>query len=284
MEILGGGGVHTCAGMLVWDEKPGLVATIGQQMPPQLLERMNHDFDMRGVLEVPYPQMRAWQLFEWDGKRTEIFRVEVVAPFMDDPQPEQMPTVYHPAKAASILRNGADVLHWKQVFSPETILLWEPEQAYMIAENRAEFTATLPQAHIVSPNLLEAGLVYGITDPDQLIDAMLHDGAAIIALRMGERGSLVASREERYLVPGVPVPEIVDQTGAGNTYSGGFLVGWQRTKDLRTAGAYGAVAASFALEHVGILRGFDSAERDRRLAWTLERITVNKNGSEQLYF
>ncbi|MBX3063644.1 MAG: hypothetical protein KF726_11745 [Anaerolineae bacterium] len=271
MEILGGGGVHTCAGIMVWDEKPGLVATIGLQMPAALLARMNHDFDMQGVLEVPYPQIRAWQLFEWDGKRTEIFRVEVSAPFMDEPLPEQMPTTYHHAKAVSILRNGSDVASWRQRFSADTIIMWEPEQAYMTADNRADFVATLPHTQIVSPNLLESSLLYGINDPHALIDAMLNDGATIVSLRMGEKGSLVASRQVRYHIPAVPVPQIVDQTGAGNTYSGGFLVGWARSHDLKAAGCYGAVSASFALEHIGVLQGYDAAERDRRLAWALDQ-------------
>lgn len=271
MEILGGGGVHTCAGIMVWNEKPGLVATIGLQMPPTLLARMTRDFDMQGVLEVPYPQIRAWQLFEWDGKRTEIFRVEVSTPFMDEPQPEQMPASYHDAKAVSVLRNGADVANWKKRFSNDSIIMWEPEQAYMIADNRADFVATLPHTDIVSPNLLESSLVYGISDPHILIDMMLNDGATIVSLRMGDKGSLVASRGTRYHVPAVPVPQIVDQTGAGNTYSGGFLVGWARSRDLKVAGCYGAVSASFALEHVGVLQGFDATERDRRLAWALDQ-------------
>ena len=55
-----------------------------------------------------------------------------------------------------------------------------------------------------------------------------------------------------YLIPPVDVPKIVDQTGAGNTYCGGFIVGWCRHHDLVTAGCYGAVAASFALETIGV--------------------------------
>jgi sugar/nucleoside kinase (ribokinase family) len=276
MEILGGGGVHACAGMSVWDERPGLVATMGTGMPAALLDRLRRDFDLQGVISVPHPQVRAWQLFEWDGKRTEIFRVEVIAPFMDDPQPAQMPDNYRRATGACVLRTGEQFIQFRERFAPESVLLWEPEQAYMVAANRDEFIRTLPRTNIVSPNLLEAALLYEMTDesPDalshRLLDRMLADGATIVALRMGERGSLVASATERIAVPPVPVPEIIDQTGAGNTYCGGFLVGWLRSGDLRTAAYYGAVAASFALEAVGVLQAADPHLRDERLAW-LER-------------
>jgi ribokinase len=52
-------------------------------------------------------------------------------------------------------------------------------------------------------------------------------------------------------VPAVPVAGIVDVTGAGNAYCGGFLVGLAETGDLGQAGRYGAVSASFALEQFG---------------------------------
>jgi sugar/nucleoside kinase (ribokinase family) len=56
--------------------------------------------------------------------------------------------------------------------------------------------------------------------------------------------------------------------GAGNANCGAFLVGWQRTRDLRTAGRHGAVAASFLVEQVELPQpGVDyRAEAHRRLA------------------
>jgi sugar/nucleoside kinase (ribokinase family) len=136
----------------------------------------------------------------------------------------------------------------------------------MLPENAAEFRRTLPHAPIVSPNLVEAALIYGTDDPQEQISAMLADGATIIALRMGESGSIVASATQRIHIPAVPVTHIADQTGAGNAYCGGFLVGWLRTGDLRQAGYYGAVAASFTLEEIGAPRPPNPAVRDARYA------------------
>jgi sugar/nucleoside kinase (ribokinase family) len=59
-------------------------------------------------------------------------------------------------------------------------------------------------------------------------------------------------RDALLAVPAVPVPEVVDQTGAGNTYCGGFLTGWLKSGDLVEAACCGAVAASFALEVTGV--------------------------------
>jgi sugar/nucleoside kinase (ribokinase family) len=266
METLGGGGVHAAAGMLVWGERAGLAAAMGMGIPQSALNRLQRDFDLQGVITLDLPQIRAWQIFEWDGTRTEIMRVDRIDPFLDEPTPEQCPQVYREAKGATIYRDAREFLRWRDVF-PQAALLWEPEQAYMIPDNADEFRQTLPCVDIVSPNLLEASLVYDSKDPHELAGLMVSDGAQIAVLRMGDTGSIVARKDEQITIPAVPVPKVVDQTGAGNTYCGAFVVGWQRTHNLRIAGYYGAVAASFSIEQVGVLATFDTQERDRRYRW-----------------
>ncbi len=52
-------------------------------------------------------------------------------------------------------------------------------------------------------------------------------------------------------VPAVPT-NVIDPTGAGNAYCGGFLAGYVQTSDVLTAARYGAVAASFLVEQAGL--------------------------------
>ena len=112
--------------------------------------------------------------------------------------------------------------------------------------------------------------MYGIADELELMRRLLADGVKVAALRMGELGSLVARRgaDEATYIPAVDVAELIDQTGAGNAYCGGFLVGWCTTGDVVTAGCYGAAAASFTLEYVGCasIPADLAAEWARRLA------------------
>ena len=74
-------------------------------------------------------------------------------------------------------------------------------------------------------------------------------------MRLSEEGSIVyrADTGERWHIPAVETT-VVDPTGAGNAYCGAFLAGWVTTGDLRTAELYGAVAASFLVEQVGLPR------------------------------
>jgi sugar/nucleoside kinase (ribokinase family) len=275
MAVLGGATVHAAAGMLIAGQRPGIASRVGNDLPDSARQRLERDFDLRGLVRLDLPQARAWQLFEWDGRRTEIFRVDEVEPFLYGVAPEELAAAYRVVKGVHLLRDACDLPHWRAVF-PTATILWEPGQPFMVAENADAFRAGLAHIDIVSPNLLEAQQVYGLTDPAALVGAMLDDGARIAALRMGEAGSLAGARGDDHLVrvPPVPVPEIVDQTGAGNTYCGAFLVGWVETGDLRQAAGYGAVAASFALEVIGVADPPADlvAQRDARWRWLIERI------------
>ena len=72
-------------------------------------------------------------------------------------------------------------------------------------------------------------------------------------IRMAAAGSLIHQRNTgaSWQIPAYPT-NVVEPCGAGNAYCGGFLVGWLQTGDLRSAGLYGAVAASFLLEQIGL--------------------------------
>lgn len=276
MGVLGGGGTHAAAGMLVWDEHPALIASIGDGLPADVLARLERDFITDGLVRLAIPQARAWQIFEWDGTRTEVFRMKVMQPFICQPLAEADPTRFPHAEAVHVLRDAVHFRGWRDRY-PGAIMLWEPDQPYMVATNRDEFIATLPHTDIVSPNLLETRQLYDAphADPVDLLRRLLADGAQMAVLRMGEAGSLAGHAASGRIVrlPAVPVTAVVDVTGAGNCYCGAFLLGWLRHHDLLPAMAHGAVSASFTVETVGALDNatIDAAERDRRYAAVLSQ-------------
>jgi sugar/nucleoside kinase (ribokinase family) len=78
------------------------------------------------------------------------------------------------------------------------------------------------------------------------------DGAAVI--RCGEHGCVVAARS--YSIRWFPAihesSRVLDATGAGNAFLGGFAVTLSMTSDLTEAAIAGSVAASFVIEQVGL--------------------------------
>jgi len=99
---------------------------------------------------------------------------------------------------------------------------------------------------------VSAASLVGAGQPEALARRLLAAGAAVLTLRLGARGSLVAeARTGRAAwIPALPVT-VVDAVGAGNAYCGGFLTGWVETGDLLEAGLRGAAAASLILEDFG---------------------------------
>jgi len=53
-------------------------------------------------------------------------------------------------------------------------------------------------------------------------------------------------KEKAPSLEGLDVKAVVDPTGCGNSFCGGFLVGWYKTRNLVTAGLWGSVSASFS--------------------------------------
>jgi len=268
MGQLGGGVVHGLMGAAVWGERPGINAVVGRDLPDEVSRRLEQYFDTRGLIRLDIPQIRAWQLFEEDGTRRELYRVAEVAPFIAGAQPAHLPEAYRASQGFYLLQGFEGIQAWCKWI--RGMILWEPLQQVMIPGNRDKIRSVLYDyaITILSPNLVEAQAVYGGLSPEALVAAMLDDGARIVALRMGDEGSLLGHWEngECWHIPAVAVKQAIDQTGAGNTYCGAFLWGLLNDKTLVESGAAGAVAASFCIEGVGVVNPNQISiyERDRR--------------------
>jgi sugar/nucleoside kinase (ribokinase family) len=93
-------------------------------------------------------------------------------------------------------------------------------------------------------------------------DLLAH--VPMVALTRGWRGLTLVTRQGCHDVPTLPRPE-VDPTGAGDVFAAAFLVRYQETGDPLEAAAFGACAASCAVEGVGTTSLGDRAEVLRRM-------------------
>jgi sugar/nucleoside kinase (ribokinase family) len=112
--------------------------------------------------------------------------------------------------------------------------------------------ALLSAADIVSLNLAEARSLVGPYPPLVLAQKLIEAGAAVLALRMGSGGALVAEGKtgQGARIPAYAVKD-APELGAGNAFSGGFLAGWAEEHDLVTAGLQGAISASLLIGQIG---------------------------------
>jgi adenosine kinase len=80
--------------------------------------------------------------------------------------------------------------------------------------------------------------------------AMLEHASAVVVTR-GEKGASIMLRDDTITIPAVPPTTIVDPTGVGDAFRGGFMKGLAMGADYQVCGQLGSVAATYALEHMG---------------------------------
>ena len=85
---------------------------------------------------------------------------------------------------------------------------------------------------------------------------ILTMGPKFLVIKKGEHGALLFHQKSVFYAPALPLEEVFDPTGAGDTFAGGFIGHLARTKDisfdnLKNAIIYGSAMASFAVEKFG---------------------------------
>ena len=81
--------------------------------------------------------------------------------------------------------------------------------------------------------------------------AALRGKVEIAAITRGDRGSVVLTPQDDYVIAVDPVAKVVDTTGAGDQYAAGFLFGLARERSLAQCGALGSLAAAEVISHYG---------------------------------
>ena len=275
MGVLGGGGPQTAFGMKLWTTgNVGLCGGVGTDFPESAqawLDAMA--IDTAGLRRDPaHRSLRAWQIIEEDGRRTQVMRTQgATIPTHLALRPDQVPDAYWPARGFHFgVHPESPNLRIMQALRAQGVAVSvEPFREASRPLSEAELRTLLTSCDIFSPNLVEAESLVGTGAPETLIQRLVEAGAAIVAMRLGAAGSIVhrAATGETWFIPAVRT-QVVDPVGAGNAYCGALLVGWLETGDLRRAGMYAAVAASFLVEQYGLPapRSDLRAEAARRLA------------------
>jgi sugar/nucleoside kinase (ribokinase family) len=287
MNTLGGAGTHTLVGMRPWSDALGFVAYCGDDFDPphrSFLDAMG--VALRGVMLRPGQRTpRAWQLFEHDERRIEVFRTSLADFDRLKPQPDELPRDYLQARGFHIQWGTpaqlAQLIAQLRTANPTVRIICEPTLAHLAGALDAN-RPVLSQVDVFSPDRDEARALTGTDDITAIFDRLLGAGARIVALRMGAEGSLVGTAAgEYYRAPAVPPAALVDVTGAGNAYCGGFIAGLGRNDEPGLAAARAAASASFAIEQFGVAHFDDEklAEAERRLAWALARIEMRRTVS-----
>jgi sugar/nucleoside kinase (ribokinase family) len=113
--------------------------------------------------------------------------------------------------------------------------------------------------HGVIINDQEARMLCGMSNLIKCAKEMLSWGPEFVVVKKGEHGSVLVRSDMIFVAPAYPLEEIVDPTGAGDSFAGGFMgylasVENNDVKEFRSAVVYGNVMGSFAVEDFGLTR------------------------------
>ena len=111
----------------------------------------------------------------------------------------------------------------------------------------------LGQFDVVKPNELEGKVLTGIDCRENPYEAakIIHSwGPRIVVVTLAELGSVIYDGENFIDIPPYEI-DLVDATGAGDTYMAGFTFEYLKSKDLRKAGCYASCTSSIMIENVG---------------------------------
>jgi sugar/nucleoside kinase (ribokinase family) len=212
--------------------------------------------DLRGM------ERREGATFRWHGRYHEDMNVRdtislalnVFADFMPNLLPDQHRAdyVFLANISPDLQRHVLDQVASPKVVAADTMNHW-------IANDRAALVRLLQRIDILTLNDEEARMLSGEHNLVKAGRAINKMGPKTVLVKRGEYGVLQFSKDAMFAVPAYPLEEVIDPTGAGDSFAGAFM-GYIARKGvinesvLRTAVVYGCVLGSFVVEEFSVKR------------------------------
>jgi sugar/nucleoside kinase (ribokinase family) len=107
---------------------------------------------------------------------------------------------------------------------------------------------------LMLPDLAEAQVLTNQVNPEDAANKLLNLGPKIVALKLGEHGSMIVKDDQRLFIPALRV-DAVDTTGAGDAFDAGFIAGFLKGWTLRVAGEFANATAALKITRKGARTG-----------------------------
>ncbi|HMO59344.1 MAG TPA: carbohydrate kinase family protein [Roseiflexaceae bacterium] len=256
---LGGGGPQAAFGARLYADHVALLTRSGIDLEPiheQTLQRLGLDLSgwMRHA-DLPTPR----GLLEYDAdERLQGHGIQISRPewFALLARPIELPPHHRTAAAIHLVTEfgnepmGATAL---ELGSHGALVSLEPIFEDHSCTDPAGLLDFCRTVEIVTPDWPAATACAGSDDIATVVRFWANLGPRAVAFRRGSRGAIVWDRDsgKAWSIPPLPV-EVVDPTGAGNAFGGGWCVGWHQHHDARIAGCMASVAAALMITHSGM--------------------------------
>lgn len=271
-KILGGSAPYIGLSASQFNVESAIVSVVGGDFPDEYLELLSyHNIDISAI-EIKSTE----KTFFWSGRyhndmntrdtlSTELNVLSNFQPVVPDNFKDSSVVVLgnlHPLIQSSIL---------DQVVNKNALVILDTMNFWM--DNTLEdLMQVINRVDILTINDEEARQ---LTNESSLVVAarkIYAMGPKYVVIKKGEHGALLFNEENVFFAPALPLEEVFDPTGAGDTFAGGFAGFLTKTNDfsyenMKKAVIYGSALASFCVEKFGTERmcNLDSKEVFRRL-------------------
>ena len=228
----------------------GLVAIVGDDFPEKHLDLFRGKGISLEGLE------RRGKTFRWhgyyEGDMNSAVTVNTELNSFRDFSP-LLPEEYRDAEYLFLanMHPGLQLKAIEQMRNPKLIAL--DTMNYWIKNNLQELLKAIGRVDILLINEGEAGMLFKTQDLDQAARQALELGPKAVIIKKGSEGASLYTESGRYDIPAVKLDKVVDPTGAGDSFAGGFMGYLAKTGDLseeslRKAMSYGTALASFTVQ------------------------------------
>ncbi len=130
-----------------------------------------------------------------------------------------------------------------------------------------ELKKTIAMIDVLTINDSEARQLSGEYSLVKAAQKILAMGPTTLVIKKGEHGALLFNKDEVFFAPALPLEEVFDPTGAGDSFAGGFIGYLAKTKDIsfenmKRAIIFGSAMASFTVEKFGTERLIGLSAKD----------------------
>jgi ribokinase len=131
----------------------------------------------------------------------------------------------------------------------------------------------LLSADILIPNKNGAIAITNTNTPQKAAEFLVKKGIPIVIITLGKEGVLITTKDFQKKIPAINIENIIDTTGAGDTFNGAFSYGyWINGWDLEKACIYANASAALKIQKLGARTGMPSQSE---LIHFLENIDIN---------
>jgi sugar/nucleoside kinase (ribokinase family) len=258
-KIVGGAASYIALAASYFTKNIDLVSVIGDDFPQDFLNTLKSS----GVSLEGLQVKKGEKSFFWRGKYhndlnsrdTLDTQLNVLADFQ--------PVVPESAKNAEFLMLGNLVPAVQrsviEQMSTRPKLIVMDTMNFWMDVAMDELKKTIAMVDVLAINDSEARQLSGEYSLVKASQIILQMGPSILIIKKGEHGALLFNKEEVFYAPALPLEEVFDPTGAGDTFAGGFIGYLSKTRDIsfenmKRAIIFGSAMASFTVERFGTER------------------------------